>query len=46
MTLNNDAKFEELTCCYKNDMRDLANFHASTRKSQNLHFDGLLMSKV
>ena len=31
ITLNNDAKFEqELTCAFKNDMRNLANF---TKKS-------------
>ena len=47
MTLNSDAKFEEeSTCCCKNDMWNLANFQASTRKSQILHFDGVLMSKV
>ena len=28
MTLKSDAKFEEkLTCAFKNDMRNLANFH-------------------
>ena len=26
--------------------KNLANFHASTQKSLNWHFDGLLMSKV
>ena len=47
MTLNSDAKFEEEpNCRCKNDMGNLENFHASTGKSQNLHFDGLLMSKV
>ena len=46
MTLNSDAKFEEESTCHcKNDMRNLENFHASTRKSQNLHFDGVLMCK-
>ena len=31
MTLNSDAKFEEkLTCGFKNDMRNLVNFHQST----------------
>ena len=35
MTLESDAKFEEkLTCDLENDMRNLANFHHSTRKSQ------------
>ena len=47
MTLNNDAKFEEEpTCCSKNDMTDLENFHASTGKSPNLHFDEVLRPKV
>ena len=28
MALNNDAKFEgKLTCAFKNDMENLANFH-------------------
>ena len=35
MTLKNDEKFEEeLTCHFKIDMRNLANFDPSTRKSQ------------
>ena len=35
MTVKNDAKFkEELTCHFKIDMRFLANFDSSTRKSQ------------
>ena len=43
MTLNSDAKFEEEpTYRCRNDMRNLANFHASTGKSQNLHFEGCL----
>ena len=30
-TLKSDAKFEEkLTCGFKNDMRNLANYHQST----------------
>ena len=34
MALNIDAPFEEeLTCAFKNDMRDLANFHQSMFKS-------------
>ena len=36
MTLNSDGKFEEKTTCRcKNDMRNLANFYASTQKSRN-----------
>ena len=47
MTLKNDAKFEEkLVCCLENDMRNFANFHQSTRKSQNRNFDKILSSKV
>ena len=35
MTMKNDTKFEEeLTCQFKTDMRNLANFDPSTRKSQ------------
>ena len=47
MTLKSDAKFEEkLTLGSKNDMRNLVNFNASSGKSENLHFDVLLLSKV
>ena len=47
MTLKSDAKFEEkLTCCLENDMRNIANFHQSTRKCQNWNFDKILLSKV
>ena len=41
------SKFEEkLTCGLENDMRNIANFHQSTRKSQNWNFHGILLSKV
>ena len=34
MALNIDAKFEEkLTCAFKNDMRNLANFHQNMFES-------------
>ena len=47
MTPRSDAKSEEkLTCGLENDMRNLANFHQSTLKCQNLDFDGILLSKV
>ena len=47
MTLKSDAKLEEkLTCSLENDMRNLANLHQSTRKSQNWDFDGIILSKV
>ena len=31
---------------WKKNMRKLVNFHASSRKSENLHFDGLILSKA
>ena len=47
MTLKGDAKFKgKLSCCLKNDKRNLVDFHASSQKSENLHFDGLLLSKA
>ena len=36
----------KLTCGLKNDITNLVNFHASSRKSENLHFDGILLSKA
>ena len=47
MKLECDAKLEEkLTCDLENQMRNLANFHQSTRKSQNWDLDGILLLKV
>ena len=47
MTLKSDAKFEEkLTFGLKNDIKNLANFHQSTCKSQNGDFDRILLSKA
>ena len=47
MTLKIDAKFEEkLIFGLENDMRNLANFHQSTWKSQNWYFDGIPLSKL
>ena len=45
MTLESAAKFEE-NCLLvsKNDMMNLVNFNASSGKSENLHFDALLLS--
>ena len=34
---------EKLTFCLENDMRNLVNFNASSGKSENVHFDGLLL---
>ena len=45
MTLKSDAKFgEKLTLGSKNDMRSLVNFKASNNKSENLHFEVLLLA--
>ena len=47
MKLESDAKFEEkLACFFENDMRNLANIHRSTEKSQNWKFHGIILSKV
>ena len=45
MTVESDAKFEEkLVLSFKNDMTNLVNFNVSSGKSENLHFDVLLLS--
>ena len=47
MTLKGDAIFKEkVTGGLKNDIGNLIDFHASSRKSENLHFDGLVLSKA
>ena len=47
MKLKGDTMFEErFTGVLKNDIRSLINFHASSRKSENFHFDGLVLSKA
>ena len=47
MTLKGDVIFKEkLTGGLKNDIRNLVNFHARSRKSKNLHLDGLVLSKT
>ena len=47
MTLKIDVKFEEkLTLGSKNDMRNLFNFNASSGKSENLHFDVVLLFSI
>ena len=46
MTLKAYAIFKEkLTGGLKNDIRNLVNFHASSCKLENLHVDGLILSK-
>ena len=45
MTLKSNARFEEkLTLGSKNNIRNLVNFNASSGKSENLHFDVILLS--
>ena len=47
MTLKGDAKFKgKLICGLKKDVRNLVNFYASSQKSENLHFDRILLSKA
>ena len=47
MTLKGNAKFKgKLTRGLENGIRNLVNFHVSSRKSENLHFDGHLLSKA
>ena len=47
MTLKGDAIFKEkLTGVLKNDIRSLVNFHGNKHKSENLDFDGLVLSKA
>ena len=44
MTLKKDPNFEEkLTFCLKNDVRSLVNCSLSSGKSENLHFDWVLL---
>ena len=47
MKMKNDANIEEkLTLQFKIDIRNLMNFDPRTQKSQNLHINGLLLTKV
>ena len=47
MALESNAKRQEkLTDYLENDMRNLVNFHWSTRKSQNWDFGGIHLSNV
>ena len=47
MTLKGVAKFKQkLKCGLKNDIKKLANFHASSWKSKNLHFDWIRLSEA
>ena len=47
MTLKGDAIFKQrLTGDLKNDIRNLNNFHESSRQSENLHDDRFVFSKA
>ena len=47
ITVESDAKFEEkLALVFKNDMKNLVNFNANSGKSENLHFDMLLLLRA
>ena len=46
MTMKNDTKIEEeLTCCFKIDMRNFTNFDPNTRKSKKIDLIGSLWPK-
>ena len=47
--LLNSQKYKykgKLICGLKNNIRNLVNFYANSRKSENLHFDQILLSKA
>ena len=45
--MKGDAKSKgKLICGLKKDIRNLVNFLASSQKSQNLHFDQILLPKA
>ena len=47
MRLKSDTESEENpTIGFKNEMKNLVNFNANSGKSENLHFDMLLLLKV
>ena len=47
MTLKVVAKFEgKQTCGLENDIMSLINFHASSRRCENLHFDRIFLPKA
>ena len=47
MTLKGYAVFKEkLTGGLKNDIRNVVNFYASSCKPENMHFNGLVLSKA
>ena len=47
MTVKGDPKFKgKLTRGLENDIKNFVKFNSSSQKSENLHFDGLLLSKA
>ena len=47
MRLKGDTKVKgKLICALKKEIRNLVNFHDSSRKSENLLFDRILLSKA
>ena len=45
--MDTDPTFKEKpTFCLKNDMRNLMDFNLINEESENLHFDGIFLSKV
>ena len=47
MTLESNTKFKgKPTCGLKNEIRNLVNFFASRQKSENLHFDWIILPKA
>ena len=47
MTLKGNAKLKgKLICGLKKEIRNLVNFYGNSRKSENLHFDRILLSKA
>ena len=46
MTLKGDGKFKgKVTRGLKKDIKNLVNLYSSSQKSENLHFNGLILSK-
>ena len=47
MKMKNDTKIEEeLTCRFKNDIRNCTNFDPSTKSLKKFYFNWLLVTKV
>ena len=47
MTLKGVTKIKgKLSSGLKNNIKNLVNFHVNSRKSENLHFDRMLLSKA